>query len=81
MKLNNREVEILEVAGIDLSDHPDFSDAYVESARFSDTGEALSEPELLKLAALYPAELSILFSDEAINRVAAQQDYSESVLH
>ena len=76
MKLNNREVEILEVAGINLSDHPDFSDAYVESARFSDTGEALTESELLKLEALYALELHVLYSQEAVNHRAAQLDYS-----
>lgn len=76
MKLKTREVEIVEVAGIDLRDYPDFSDAFVESAVFTDTGAELSESELVQLEALYPAELSVLFTEEAVNHGAAQGDYS-----
>ena len=44
--LHGRRVINIRIAGVDPYDYPDFSDAYVESAEFADTGEALEDWEL-----------------------------------
>jgi hypothetical protein len=48
-----RRVEILELAGIDTSDFPDFSDAYICDAVWVDTGESLTVDELDELTNLH----------------------------
>lgn len=44
--LKNRAVEIEGVDGVDSRDYPDFCDAYVSSAYWEDTGDALTDEEL-----------------------------------
>jgi len=44
----SREVVDLQLAGVDRRDYPDFCDAYIESAYWADTGEALTDEELEK---------------------------------
>lgn len=36
----------IEIDGVDLKDYPDFSDSYIVSAVFKDTGVELTEKEL-----------------------------------
>jgi hypothetical protein len=45
-----RKVVDIELADIDLKDYPDFCDAYVSNGRWEDTGEELTDEELLELA-------------------------------
>ena len=52
--LNNRLVVDVEVDGIDTRDYPDFCDAYFCSAYYGDTGEALSDDDLIALQDKYP---------------------------
>jgi hypothetical protein len=54
MELNGRRVVDVEVDGVDSRDYPDFCDAYFSSAVFEDTGEALTDDELIELQDLYP---------------------------
>ena len=44
-----RKICDIEVDGIDYADAPDFCDAYICSATWSDTGKALTEAELDKV--------------------------------
>jgi hypothetical protein len=48
-----RQVEILELKGIDTNDFPDFSDAYIYEAVWLDTGESLTADELDELTNLH----------------------------
>lgn len=41
------------VAGIDFKDYPDFCDAFIESAKWKDTGDELTEEEVNELNAEY----------------------------
>jgi hypothetical protein len=41
-----RELTNIQISDIDKSDHPDYCDAFIESARWLATGEFLSEEEL-----------------------------------
>ena len=45
MKINIRNVTNIELGGVDMTDYPDFCDAYVESAEKLD-GTLLTEAEL-----------------------------------
>ncbi len=47
--MNYEQIEDIEVEGIDFSDYPDFCDAFIASATWEDTGEALNEAELEEL--------------------------------
>lgn len=49
MKLNGREVNDVEVDGVDSRDYPDFSDTYISHAVFADTGEELTDEQLEEL--------------------------------
>lgn len=49
MKFLQRTIVDVEVEDIETSDYPDFSDAWISSARWEDTGEMLSDPELEEL--------------------------------
>lgn len=53
LTLNNRNVVDLEVDGVDGRDYPDFCDAYFCSAVWEDTGEQLTDDELIQLGELY----------------------------
>ena len=44
-----RPIEDLEVDDVDSRDYPDFCDAHICSATWADTGESLSEEELIAL--------------------------------
>lgn len=48
LQLNGRTVVDARVDGIDMSDYPDFCDAYFESACYED-GTALTDDELIDL--------------------------------
>jgi hypothetical protein len=48
LQLNERTVVDAVVDGIDMSDYPDFCDAYFESACYED-GTALTDDELIDL--------------------------------
>ena len=58
LTLNNRLVVDVEVDGIDSRDYPDFCDAYFCSAFYEDTGEPLSEDDLILLDELFPEVLN-----------------------
>lgn len=49
MKFKDRELTDVRVAGVDPADHPDYCDAYVESAVWADSGTELSDEELEQL--------------------------------
>lgn len=48
-KYQDRIIEDLCVADVELWDYPDFCDAHICSARWADTGNSLSELELIGL--------------------------------
>lgn len=52
--LNGRIVCDVEIGGVDPLDYPDFCDAYVESARWLDSGAKLSYDELDELESMNP---------------------------
>lgn len=54
IKLNNREVVDIEIEGIDRKDYPDFTDAFISHAVWKDTGQPLSESELVDLSDEHP---------------------------
>ena len=45
-EMKDREITNVEVEGIDTRDYPEFCDAFISSADWADTGEALTDPEL-----------------------------------
>jgi hypothetical protein len=49
--IKSTELANIEIEGINMSDAPDFVDAYVSYAEWADTGVALSEQELEALPA------------------------------
>ena len=65
MKFQGRIITDVEVEDIDTKDAPDFCDAFIASARWEDTGELLSEPELEELNddgdLVYDAVLKVLY--------------------
>jgi hypothetical protein len=48
-QLNEREVEIDNVEDVDARDYPDFCDAHFTGARWTDTGEELSDSDYEQL--------------------------------
>jgi hypothetical protein len=54
LSLNDREVVDLEIDGVDSRDYPDFCDAFICAAVYADTGEALSDDDLIALQDKYP---------------------------
>jgi hypothetical protein len=66
MKLNGREVEIVEFGGIMMQDWPDLVDAYIEEARFQDTGDELTEEQTDSLHEQYKCEVHELILDSTI---------------
>ena len=65
MRFQGRRITDVEVDDIDTKDAPDFCDAFIASARWEDTGELLSEPELEELNEdrdlVYDAVLKVLY--------------------
>ena len=65
MKFLNRTIVDVEVEDIETSDYPDFCDAWISSARWEDTGERLSDPELEELNdnkdLVYEAIIKVLY--------------------
>ena len=65
MKFLGRTITDVEVEDIDTTDAPDFCDAYIASARWEDTGELLSDPELEELNddrdLVYDAVLKVIY--------------------
>jgi hypothetical protein len=70
MKLNGRQVTNPEVDGVDLSDYPDFCDAFFSYAEFED-GTPLTDGELEQLG----EEYADILSELAHEQVAASADY------
>jgi hypothetical protein len=66
-KISLNELSDVAISGIDMSDYPDFCDAYVESAVWKDTGVPLTDAELERIDEGEVAE-------EALQRVA-EGDY------
>jgi hypothetical protein len=69
--LNNRPVDDIEVDGVDPMDYPDFSDAYISSAVWLDTGLPLSDSELEQLTELN----SELIYDQAVEWSLCRSDF------
>jgi hypothetical protein len=65
MRFQGRRITDVEVEDIDTKDAPDFCDAFIASARWEDTGELLSDPELEELNEdrdlVYDAVLKVLY--------------------
>jgi hypothetical protein len=57
LSLNGRTVVDAEVDGVDSRDYPDFCDAHFCSAFYEDSGEALSDDDLVLLQELFPEVL------------------------
>jgi len=62
---NERKPVAFEVEGVDTRDAPDFSDAFISYAEWSDNGEPLTEEELEELnsdsSVVYEAVISTLY--------------------
>lgn len=56
--LNDREVEDISIGGVDTRDYPDFCDAFFDKALWADTGEQLTDEELVQLQREYPEVLN-----------------------
>jgi len=52
--INIDSVTDMEVDGVDMKDYPDFSDAYMSSAVWKDSGELLNDDELDRLSDEHP---------------------------
>jgi len=63
LQLNGRTVVDAQVDGIDMSDYPDFCDAYFESACYED-GTALTDDELEELTDQNPEALHEMIYDQ-----------------
>jgi hypothetical protein len=63
LQLNGRTVVDARVDGIDMSDYPDFCDAYFESACYED-GTALTDDELDDLTDQNPETLHEMIYDQ-----------------
>jgi hypothetical protein len=63
LQLNGRTVVDAVVDGIDMSDYPDFCDAYFESACYED-GTALTDDELNDLTDQNPEALHEMIYDQ-----------------
>jgi len=65
MKFNKRTIVDIELEDVESSDYPDFCDAWISSARWEDTGERLSDPELEELNdnkdLVYEAIMKVLY--------------------
>jgi hypothetical protein len=63
LQLNGHTVVDAVVDGIDMSDYPDFCDAYFESACYED-GTALTDDELIDLTDQNPETLHEMIYDQ-----------------
>lgn len=72
--LNGREVVDIEVNGVDSTDAWDFSDAYISSATFADTGVALTNVEIEELVEQYPDLVDELAMEDCVD-MADRLDY------
>lgn len=65
MKFNKRTIVDIELEDVEGSDYPDFCDAWISAARWEDTGEPLSDPELEELNdnkdLVYEAIMKVLY--------------------
>lgn len=52
--MNLENITDIEIDGIDMSDYPEFCDAFISAASWKDTGVALSDSELDELHDLHP---------------------------
>jgi hypothetical protein len=59
------DIEDPSVAGVDIKDAPDFSDAFILIAWWGDTGHVLSDEELEQLNNKYPDKVNQLAHEEA----------------
>ena len=49
-----KEVENMEIDGVDTKDYPDFTDAFITKAQWVDTGKNLNEAELEEFKDNFP---------------------------
>ena len=71
--LHGRQVINIQIEGVDPYDYPDFSDAYIASANFADTGEPLADWELDTIAQEYPD----LIGEEAMEECVGMADRAD----
>lgn len=64
--VNEREVVITEIDGVDPSDYPDFCDAYIADAYWKDTGKVLTDEEIDMLNNLFPDIAAEMAFDKCI---------------
>ena len=66
MKLNNLKVIDVEIENVDMKDYPDFCDAYISEAKFTN-GKSLNDEQLVELQEQNPDEFSELVLDEFLS--------------
>tara|TARA_B100000927_G_C16453596_1_gene464893 strand:+ start:862 stop:1074 length:213 start_codon:yes stop_codon:yes gene_type:complete len=66
MKLNNLKVIDVEIENVDMKDYPDFCDAYISEAKFTN-GKSLDDEQLVELQEQNPDEFSELVLDEFLS--------------
>ena len=66
MKLNNLKVIDVEIENVDRKDYPDFCDAYISEAKFTN-GKSLDDDQLVELQEQNPDEFSELVLDEFLS--------------
>ena len=66
MKLNNLKVIDVEIENVDRKDYPDFCDAYISEAKFTN-GKSLDDEQLVELQEQNPDEFSELVLDEFLS--------------
>jgi hypothetical protein len=66
MKLNNVNVIDVEVENVDMKDYPDFCDAYISEAKFTN-GKSLDDNQLAELQEQNIDEFSELVLDEFLS--------------
>jgi hypothetical protein len=78
-KVNGREVDVgsLEVAGVDASDRPDFTGAYVSGGRFTD-GTPMSDAELELFNSQYSDMAQELAHDQLVGNADSMNDIDEA---
>ena len=66
MKLNNLKVIDVEIENVDRKDYPDFCDAYISEAKFTN-GKSLDDEQSVELQEQNPDEFSELVLDEFLS--------------
>lgn len=66
MKLNNIKVIDVEIENVDMKDYPDFCDAYISEAKFTN-GKSLDDEQLVELQEQNLDEFSELVLDEFLS--------------